>query len=167
MTDNSASASTSERPLFAFWTALESIIRPTPQSLKSANQQTDVECAEKLLPRLRSTESLQARLKSFEEVIRLGELSNLSESFLSSVLLMTRDLFKIEFTPIEYRRVAFNCLMQLYQKQVEKFETFLLKNHLLSLIISNDANSKCLFLYTILPVGTGITGKCQFFYFNL
>lgn len=31
----------------------------------------------------------------------------------------------------------------------EKFEIFLLKNHLLSFVINNNSSSKCLFLYAL------------------
>lgn len=150
----------SDNTLFAFWSALENIIRPNAGSnsgsnsnkLFTGNNSQQPDSIDKILSKLnglKSDESFQNRLKTFEELIRLSDLFNFNENLLNTLLQLTRDMYTIDSAPIEVRRIAFENLIQLYLKQTDKFETFLLKNHLLSFIINSDSNSKCLFLYTL------------------
>lgn len=69
---------------------------------------------------LKSSESIQTRLKSFEDLIKLSELFNLNENMINFMLRSIRDLFKIEQTPLEYRKQAFEYLIQFFQKKVLK-----------------------------------------------
>jgi len=130
------------KPLFAFWSALEGIIRPVPST-----QPQDMASLDKLMARLAPSEPRHSRLKAFSELTGLAERFNFDESLLNRLLLTTRDLLRTESGTLEQRREAFETLTALYQKQTSKFETFLLKNHLLSLLVGENATAKCLFLY--------------------
>lgn len=138
------------KPLFAFWSALESIIRPGPSL---STNQLDMTSLEKLMARLACTEPIQGRLKAFSELTGLSDMFNFSEQILNGLLQTTRDLFRVGLGTIENRRTAFETLTVLYLKQTGKFDTFLLKNHLLSLIISNNTSAKCSFLYNEAQIG--------------
>jgi hypothetical protein len=70
---------------------------------------------------LKAREPIRARLANFEELIRLGDSLHYSENFLNTLLQSVRDMFKIECTPIEARRLAFEHLIQFYLKQVRGF----------------------------------------------
>jgi hypothetical protein len=59
-------------------------------------------------------------LKTFEELIKLSELFSVNEKFINTLLENTRDLFRLDQTPTEQRRLAFEYLLQFYQKQVVK-----------------------------------------------
>lgn len=115
-----------EKPSITFWSALENIIRPATSATGSSQQQQQGNAAnsrvqdslDDRLNRLKSHEPIQARLRNFEELTRLSDSYNYNENFLNSLMQSVRDLFKIECTPIEYRKVAFESLLQLYQKQV-------------------------------------------------
>lgn len=120
-----------EKPSTTFWSALENIIRPSTSTTGSSQQQQQQQqqqgnaannrvqdSLDHRLNRLKSHESIQTRLKNFEELIRLSDSYNYNENFLNSLMQSVRDLFKIECTPIEHRKVAFESLLQLYQKQV-------------------------------------------------
>jgi len=131
------------KPLFAFWSALEGIIRP----VSSTQPPQDTASLDKLMARLAPTEPRHSRLKAFSELTGLAERFNFDESLLNGLLLTTRDLFRAESGTLEQRREAFETLTALYLKQTSKFETFLLKNHLLSLLVGENATAKCLFLY--------------------
>lgn len=71
------------------------------------------------------------------------------KSLINYFLKSTSDLYKYEITPLEYRTKAFKYLIQFYNKKSDKFDTFMLRNHLLCLIIINSKTSKCIFLNTI------------------
>ena len=117
MADNSGVGG--ERPLSGFWTTLESIIRPQQPAGRAANEATS--SIESIMPRLNSlkpAESIQVRLKAFEELVRLSELFNFNEEVLAAILEHTSDLFKAESLGLEARKAAFEHLTQLYQKQV-------------------------------------------------
>jgi hypothetical protein len=130
------------KPLFAFWSALEGIIRPVPST-----QPQDMASLDKLMARLAPSEPRHSRLKAFAELTGLAERFNFDESLLNRLLLTTRDMLRTESGTLEQRREAFETLTALYLKQTSKFETFLLKNHLLSLLVGENATAKCLFLY--------------------
>ncbi|CAF0862230.1 unnamed protein product [Brachionus calyciflorus] len=152
----------------SFWSTLENILRPQQakhavqnETEKSFDQRTlnkNSECSNqenstdeiyKRLNGLKETESLENRIKSFEDLIKLSELFYLNENILNNLLKLTSDLFKIEQTPIEFRVKAFECLIQFYQKKLDKFDTFMLRNHLLCFIIINSKTSKCIFLNSL------------------
>lgn len=116
---------------------------------------------------MKPTETVQNRLKTFEDLIKLSELFNLNENLINIILKTIRDLFKIEQTSLEYRKQAFEYLILFYQKKVkflkyefllsqafnlgfikksDKFDTFLLRNHLLTFVINNLDSSRCPFL---------------------
>ena len=69
---------------------------------------------------LKSSEPMVSRLKTFEELIKLSELFSVNEKFINTLLENTRDLFRLDQTPTEQRRLAFEYLLQFYQKQVIK-----------------------------------------------
>ena len=83
---------------------------------------------------LKSSESMQSRLKAFEDLVKLSELFNLNENMINFMLRSIRDLFKIEQTPLEYRKQAFEFLIQFFQKKVFKSKKGLLSNLLSSSI---------------------------------
>ena len=117
---NEASSS-SEKALSTFWSTLENIIRPSSLSKQDSTPQSPDSLEKLILPRLnglRSQEPMHSRLKTFDELINRSELFNFNEKFLNTLLQLTRDMFKIELTPIEFRKPAFEYLIKLYEKQV-------------------------------------------------
>lgn len=78
---------------------------------------------------MKPTETVQNRLKTFEDLIKLSELFNLNENLINIILKTIRDLFKIEQTSLEYRKQAFEYLILFYQKKVKflKYEFLLLQ----------------------------------------
>jgi hypothetical protein len=105
----------------SFWSTLDSLIKRIQTGKFNLNEPqtpTELNSIEKILPRLKCQEPIQTRLKTFEELIKLSELFNFNEDFLNVMLQYTKDMFKIESTAIEFRKVAFELLTQLYLRQV-------------------------------------------------
>ncbi|RNA11927.1 hypothetical protein BpHYR1_032477, partial [Brachionus plicatilis] len=157
--------SDSDKSGSSFWSALDNFLRARPTSTQADKEPKQDKKAEatlktvqdfdqdapsdeifKRLNSLKSSEPFENRLKSFEELIKLSELFQLNESSINNFLKVTSDLYKIDRTPAEIRIKAFNYLIQFYQKKSDKFDSFMLRNHLLCFIIINCKKSKCIFL---------------------
>lgn len=143
-----ATQSSSDKALSTFWSTLENIIRPSSLSKLSDSAPQSPDSLEKtILPRLnglRAQEPMHSRLKTFDELINRSDMYNFNEKFLNTLLQLTRDMFKIELTSIEFRKAAFEHLIRLYDKQVCYYllikysSTF----NYISFVLKREINSK-------------------------